>query len=115
MQYILILSRALFRETDVRNAWTHVDWGVAGEHPTEGMWGRRQRSRWRIREEGLDVIVKRALEEWVEDVWVEVFVEAEAEGGAVADRSHGQYKVGCGVESRAQKAEAAGGDAELRD
>jgi hypothetical protein len=48
-------------------------------------------------------------------VWVEVFVEAEAEGGAAADQSHGQDKVGCGTESRAQKAEAAGGDAKLRD
>jgi hypothetical protein len=47
----------------VRNAWTHVDWGVAGEHPTEAMWERRQCRRWRIREEGLDVIVKRAL--WI--------------------------------------------------
>ncbi len=46
---------------------------------------------------------------------MEVFVEGEAEGGAVEDQSHGQDKVGCGVESRAQKAEAAGGDAKLRD
>jgi hypothetical protein len=46
---------------------------------------------------------------------VEVFVEAEAKGGAGADQSHGQDKVGCGMESRAQKAKAAGGDAELRD
>ncbi len=46
---------------------------------------------------------------------MEVLVEAEAEGGAAADRSHGQNKVGCGAESRAQHAEAAGGDAELRD
>jgi hypothetical protein len=61
VQYVLILSRALFGETDVRNAWTHVDWGVAGEHPTEAMWGRRQCRRWRIREEGFDVIMKRAL------------------------------------------------------
>jgi hypothetical protein len=51
----------------------------------------------------------------VEDVWVEVFVEAEAKGGAVADQSHGQNKVGCGAESRAQHVEAAGGDAEVRD
>jgi hypothetical protein len=51
----------------------------------------------------------------VEDVWVEVFVEAKAKGGAVADGSHGQDKAGCGRESRAQKAKAAGGDAELRD
>ncbi len=42
-------------------------------------------------------------------------MEAEAEGGAAADQSHGQDKVGCGTESRAQKAEAAGGDAKLRD
>ena len=46
---------------------------------------------------------------------MEVFVEAEAEGGMAADQSHGQNKVGCGVESRAQHAEATGGDAELRD
>ncbi len=46
---------------------------------------------------------------------MKVFVEAEAEGGAVADRSHGQDKVGCGAESRAQHAKAAGRDAELRD
>ncbi len=46
---------------------------------------------------------------------MEVFVEAEAEGGAAVDRSHGQSKVGCGAESRAQHAEATGGDAELRD
>jgi hypothetical protein len=46
---------------DVRNAWIHVDWGVAGEHPMEAMWGRRQSRHWRIREEGLDVIVKRVL------------------------------------------------------
>jgi hypothetical protein len=46
---------------------------------------------------------------------VEVFVEAEAKGGAVADQSHGQDKVGCGTESKAQKAEAAGRDAKLRD
>ena len=46
---------------------------------------------------------------------MKVFVEAEAEGGAAADRSHGQNKVGCGAESRAQHAETAGGDAELRD
>jgi hypothetical protein len=46
---------------------------------------------------------------------VEVFVEAEAEGGMAADQSHGQNKVGCSAESRAQHAEAAGGDAELRD
>ncbi len=52
MQYFLILLRALFGETDVRNAWIHVDWGVAGEHPTEVIWGRRQCRRWRIREEG---------------------------------------------------------------
>jgi hypothetical protein len=51
----------------------------------------------------------------MEDVWVEVFVEAEAEGGAVADQSHGQGKVGCSTESRAQKAKATGRDAELRD
>ncbi len=61
MQYILILSCELFGETDVTNAWMHVDWGVAGEHPMEAMWGRRQCRRWRIREEGFDVIVKRAL------------------------------------------------------
>ncbi len=46
---------------------------------------------------------------------MEVFVEAEAEGGMAADQSHGQNKVGCSAESRAQHAEAAGGDAELRD
>jgi hypothetical protein len=46
---------------------------------------------------------------------VKVFVEAEAKGGAAADQSHGEDKVGCGTESRAQHAEAAGGDAELRD
>ncbi len=45
---------------------------------------------------------------------MEVFVEAEAKGGAAADRRHGQYKVGCGVESRAQKAKAASRDAKLR-
>ncbi len=61
MQYALILLCALFGEMDVRNTWMHVDWGVAGEHPTEAMRGRRQCRRWRIREEGLDVIVKRAL------------------------------------------------------
>ncbi len=48
-------------------------------------------------------------------MWVEVFVEAEAEGGTAADQSHGQHKVGCGTELRAQKAKATGGDAELRD
>ncbi len=41
MQYVLILSRVLFGETDVRNAWTHVEWGVVGEHPMEAIWGRR--------------------------------------------------------------------------
>jgi hypothetical protein len=46
---------------------------------------------------------------------VEVFVEAEAKGGAATGRSHGQNKVGCGAESRAQHAKAAGRDAELRD
>ncbi len=46
---------------------------------------------------------------------MEVFVEAEAEGGTAADQSHGQNKVGCGAELRAQHAEAAGRDAELRD
>jgi hypothetical protein len=51
----------------------------------------------------------------VEDVWVEVLVEAEAKVSAAADQSHGQDKVGCGTELRAQHAEAAGGDAELRD
>jgi hypothetical protein len=45
---------------------------------------------------------------------VEVFVESEAKGGAAADQSCGQYKVGCGTESRAQKAKAASRDAELR-
>ncbi len=65
MQYILILLCALFGETDVRNAWTHVVWGVAGEHTMEAMWERRQCRRWRISEEGLDVIVKRVLrDEW---------------------------------------------------
>ncbi len=48
-------------------------------------------------------------------MWVEIFVEAEAEGGAAAERSHGQNKVGCGTELRAQHAKTAGGDAELRD
>jgi hypothetical protein len=48
-------------------------------------------------------------------MWVKVFVEAEAEGGAATDQSHGQEKDGCGVELRAQHAKAAGGDAELRD
>ncbi len=61
MQYAMILLGVLFRETDVRNAWTHVDCGVAGEPPMEAMWGRRQCRHWRIREEGLDVIMKRAL------------------------------------------------------
>ncbi len=51
----------------------------------------------------------------MEDVWVKVFMEAEAKGGMAADQSHGQDKVGCGAESRAQHAKAAGGDAELRD
>ncbi len=46
---------------------------------------------------------------------MEVFVEAEAEGSAVADQSHCQDEVGCGTELRAQKAKAAGKDAELRD
>ncbi len=46
---------------------------------------------------------------------MEVFVEAEAEGGTAADRSHGQNKFGCGTELRAQHAMAAGRDAELRD
>jgi hypothetical protein len=46
---------------------------------------------------------------------VEVFVETEAKDGVAADQSHGQYKVGCGAESRAQQAKAAGGDAKLRD
>ncbi len=48
-------------------------------------------------------------------MWVEVFVEAEAKGGAAADQSHGQNKDRCGAELRSQHAEAAGGDAELRD
>ncbi len=56
-----------------------------------------------------------SAEGWVEYVWVEVFVEVEAKGGAAADRSHGQDKVGCGTESRAQKAEAPSGDSKLRD
>ncbi len=51
----------------------------------------------------------------MEDLWVEVFMETEAKGGTAADQSHGQDKVGCGAESRAQHAEAAGGDAKLRD
>ncbi len=63
MQYILILLHVLFRERDVRNAWMHVDWGVIGEHPTEEIWGRRHCRHWKIREEGLDVIMKRALRE----------------------------------------------------
>jgi hypothetical protein len=42
VQYVLILLHALFGETDVRNAWTHVEWGVVGEYPTEAIWGRRQ-------------------------------------------------------------------------
>ncbi len=46
---------------------------------------------------------------------MKVFVEAEAEGGTAADQSHGQYKVGCGAESRAQQAEAASQDAKFRD
>ncbi len=46
---------------------------------------------------------------------MEVLVEAEAKVSAAADQSHGQDKVGCGTELRAQHAEAAGGDAELRD
>ncbi len=46
---------------------------------------------------------------------MEVFVEAEAEDGAAADQSHGQDKVRCGTESRAQKAGSASGDAKLRD
>ncbi len=46
---------------------------------------------------------------------MKVFVEVEAEGGMAADQSHGQDKVGCGAESRAQHAEAAGRDAKLRD
>jgi hypothetical protein len=46
---------------------------------------------------------------------VKVFVEVEAKGGVAADQSHGQDKVRCGAELRAQHAEAAGGDAELRD
>jgi hypothetical protein len=37
-------------------------------------------------------------EGWVEDVWMEVIVEAEAKGGVAADQSHGQYRVGCGAE-----------------
>ncbi len=56
-----------------------------------------------------------STEGWVEDVWMEVFVEVEAEGGAVADQRHGQDKVECGTELKAQKAEAAGRGAELRD
>ncbi len=40
---------------------------------------------------------------------MEVFVEAEAKGGAAADQSHGQNKVGCSAKLRAQHAEAAGG------
>jgi hypothetical protein len=59
VQYALILLLALFGEMDVRNAWTCVDWGVAGEYPMEAMWGRRQCRHWRIREEGLDAILKR--------------------------------------------------------
>ncbi len=46
---------------------------------------------------------------------MKVFVEAEAKGGVAADQSHGQDKVGCSAELRAQHAEAAGRDAELRD
>jgi hypothetical protein len=46
---------------------------------------------------------------------VEVFVEAEAKGGTAADQNHGQDKVGCGTDLRAQKAKSAGGDAKLRD
>jgi hypothetical protein len=42
VQYILILLCALFGGMDVRNAWTHVEWGVVDEHPTEAIWGRRQ-------------------------------------------------------------------------
>ncbi len=46
---------------------------------------------------------------------MEVFVEEEAKGGMAADQSHGQDKVGCGTESRTEKAKAAGRDAKLRD
>ncbi len=46
---------------------------------------------------------------------MEVFMESEAKGGTAADQSHGQNKVGCSAESRAQHAEAANRDAELRD
>ena len=46
---------------------------------------------------------------------MEVFVEADVKGGTAADQSHGQDKVGCGMESWAKKAEAAGGDGQLRD
>ncbi len=42
-------------------------------------------------------------------------MEVEAKGGMAVDRSHGQDKVGCGAEARAQKTKAAGGDAKLRD
>jgi hypothetical protein len=42
VQYVLILLRALFGETDVRNSWTHEEWGVVSEHPMEAIWGRRQ-------------------------------------------------------------------------
>ncbi len=44
---------------------------------------------------------------------MKVFVEAEAKGGAAADQSHGQDKVGCSMELRAQKAKSASGDADL--
>ncbi len=46
---------------------------------------------------------------------MEVFVEAETKGGTAADQSHGQDEAGCGMELRVQKAEAAGGNAELKD
>ncbi len=46
---------------------------------------------------------------------MEVFVVAKAKGGVAADQWHGQDKVGCGMESRAKKAESTSGDAELSD
>ncbi len=46
---------------------------------------------------------------------MEVFLDAEAKGGMAAYQSHSQDKVGCGTESRAQKAKVVGRDAKLRD
>ena len=101
MQYVLILSHALFGKMNVRNAWMHVDWGGAGEHPMEAMWGRRQCRRWRIREEGLDLIMKRVLRDgwrmcgwrslwrwkpWVE--WWQTKVMVRTKSGAARSQGH---------------------------